>query len=72
MLDWSRGELGRRAGLSERTVTDFERGAREPHENNRRALREAFEAAGLEFIAENGGGPGIRFRNRADGTRGEH
>ncbi|MFC7661631.1 multiprotein-bridging factor 1 family protein [Methylorubrum suomiense] len=41
MLDWSRGELGQRAGLSERTVTDFERGAREPHENNRRALREA-------------------------------
>lgn len=39
---------------------------------NNRALVEAFEAAGLEFIPENGGGVGIRFRNRADGTRGEH
>jgi hypothetical protein len=35
-------------------------------------LRLAFEKAGLEFIAENGGGEGIRFRLRRDGTREEH
>ncbi|MCJ2138825.1 transcriptional regulator [Methylobacterium sp. E-066] len=28
------------------------------------AMRRAFEAAGLEFIPENGGGAGIRFRER--------
>lgn len=39
---------------------------------NNRALVEAFERAGLEFIPENGGGVGIRFRNRAGGTREEH
>ena len=31
---------------------------------NNRAIVEAFEAAGLEFIPENGGGAGIRFRDR--------
>lgn len=72
MLDWSREELARQAGLSDRTITDFERGARDPHDNNKRSIREAFERAGLEFIPENGGGAGIRFRNRADGTRDEH
>jgi hypothetical protein len=27
------------------------------------ALRPAFEAAGVEFIDENGGGPGVRLRH---------
>ncbi|MER2265356.1 helix-turn-helix transcriptional regulator [Methylobacterium oxalidis] len=65
MLDWSRKDLARGCGLSERTITDFERGARDPHDNNKRAIASAFEAAGLEFIPENGGGVGIRFRERA-------
>ena len=64
MLDWSRGELASACGLSERTITDFERRAREPHANNLAAMARAFEAAGLEFIPENGGGAGIRFRER--------
>ena len=28
------------------------------------ALRKALEAAGIEFIEENGGGPGVRLRKR--------
>ena len=28
------------------------------------ALRGALEAAGVEFIAENGGGPGVRLKQR--------
>ena len=28
------------------------------------AVRHALEAAGVEFIDENGGGPGVRLRNR--------
>ena len=39
---------------------------------NNRALVEAFEKGGLEFIPENGGGEGIRFRMRKDGTRDDH
>ncbi|MHC1998857.1 helix-turn-helix domain-containing protein (plasmid) [Methylobacterium sp. CM6241] len=63
MLDWSRTDLAKAAGLSDRTITDYERGAREPHDNNKRAMQEAFEKAGLEFIPANGGGAGIRFRD---------
>ncbi|WP_084674089.1 helix-turn-helix domain-containing protein [Methylobacterium sp. WSM2598] len=48
-LEWSREELATRAGLSDRTITDFERGAREPHDNNKRAIRAAFEAAGVRL-----------------------
>ena len=29
---------------------------------NEAALRQALEAAGVEFIDENGGGPGVRLR----------
>jgi hypothetical protein len=28
------------------------------------AVRDALEAAGVEFIDENGGGPGVRLRKR--------
>ena len=31
---------------------------------NELAIRSAFETAGVEFIDENGGGPGVRLRNR--------
>jgi hypothetical protein len=29
---------------------------------NEAALRQALEAAGVEFVDENGGGPGVRLR----------
>jgi hypothetical protein len=31
---------------------------------NELAIRNALEAAGVEFIQENGGGPGVRLRKR--------
>ena len=36
--------------------------APEPREVTLGALRAALEAAGVEFIAENGGGAGVRLR----------
>ena len=30
------------------------------------AIRAALEAAGVEFIPQNGGGPGVRLRRHAD------
>jgi hypothetical protein len=45
-------------------VIDFERGARVPHANNLAAIQRALEAAGVEFIAENGGGAGVRLKSR--------
>jgi hypothetical protein len=34
---------------------------------NEAALRTALEAAGVEFIDENGGGPGVRLRKPGEG-----
>jgi transcriptional regulator with XRE-family HTH domain len=50
MLDMSREQLAKAAGLAERTITDFERGARSPHANNLAAIRRALEEAGIEFV----------------------
>jgi hypothetical protein len=33
-----------------------------PYPNNLAAIRAALEAAGVEFIPENGGGAGVRLR----------
>jgi transcriptional regulator with XRE-family HTH domain len=50
-------------GLS--TVKAFEIGRSTPVRNNLSAIRAALEAAGIEFIPENGGGPGARLRKRS-------
>lgn len=51
-LEWSRGDLAKAAGLAERTINDFERGARDPHANNKAAIRAAFEREGVTFTQE--------------------
>jgi hypothetical protein len=35
-----------------------------PHASTLAAIISALESAGVEFIAENGGGPGVRLRRR--------
>ena len=62
MLGWSQADLADAARISRPTLVDFERGARTPYPNNLAAIRTALEAAGVEFIPENGGGPGVRLR----------
>jgi DNA-binding transcriptional regulator YiaG len=52
------------AGVSKVTLSDFEIGKRSPHPRTLAAIRTALELAGIEFIAENGGGPGVRLRKR--------
>lgn len=63
LLGWSQSELAARAGLSLPTVKRLEAGFG-PHVSNeaRAKLQRAIEAAGIEFIDENGGGLGLRFR----------
>jgi DNA-binding XRE family transcriptional regulator len=62
MLSWSQAQLAAAAQVSRMTVVDFEVGRRSPHSNNLTAIRTALEAAGVEFIPENGGGAGVRLR----------
>ncbi|MBZ9735036.1 helix-turn-helix domain-containing protein [Mesorhizobium sp. CA18] len=68
MLEWSQGDLAEAAAVSRTTIVDFERSIRIPHRNNLSAIRRAFEAAGIEFLPENGGGAGLRFARRSDQT----
>ena len=53
--------LAEAAKVSPDTIARFERGE-ELRERTVDAIRGALEAAGVEFIAENGGGPGVRLR----------
>jgi transcriptional regulator with XRE-family HTH domain len=72
LLNWSREELAEASGVSRPTLTDFETKKRTPYGRTLADIRRALEAAGIELIPENGGGAGVRFRLRADGTRDEH
>ena len=55
-------ELAEAAQVSTNTITRFEKGE-ELRPRTVEAIRAALEAAGVEFIAENGGGPGVRLRS---------
>lgn len=56
-------ELAAAAKVSVDTVARFERGE-DLKERTIEALQRALEAAGVKFIDENGGGPGVRLRKR--------
>nr|WP_281032615.1 helix-turn-helix domain-containing protein [Phyllobacterium salinisoli] len=62
MLGWSQAELAKAANVSRQTIADFERGAHLPISNNLASIITAFRNAGIEFIPEDGGGVGIRFK----------
>jgi len=62
-LGWGIRELAGSAKVSIDTVARFERGE-ELKERTVDAIRHALVAAGIEFIDENGGGPGVRLRKR--------
>ena len=64
LLDWSQQELADRAGLGIVTIRQIEADITEPRRATLAVLKQAFERAGIEFIDENGGGPGVRIRKR--------
>ena len=62
VLDMTQPQLASAAGLGLSTVVDFERSRRPVSTEAIQAMRKALERAGIEFIDENGGGPGVRMR----------
>jgi len=64
MLGWSRRQLAEYASVAERTLIDFERGARQPHPRTLAAIRIAIEAAGIIFLPDEGEGPGLRLNSK--------
>jgi hypothetical protein len=64
LIRWSAEVLARQSALSVATIRRAELTERETSMTaaNDLAVRRALEAAGIEFIDENGGGPGVRLR----------
>jgi transcriptional regulator with XRE-family HTH domain len=62
LIEWSQRDLAEAAQVGLSTVRNFESGRSVPVTNNLFAIRRALESAGVEFIAENGGGAGVRLR----------
>jgi DNA-binding XRE family transcriptional regulator len=62
LLEMNQSVLAKSAGLGLSTIVDFEKERREVSEEAVLAIKAAFERAGIEFIAENGGGEGVRLR----------
>ncbi|MDX0803421.1 transcriptional regulator [Sinorhizobium medicae] len=64
LIRWSAKDLAKAAGIGVATVSraEVEDGVPSITAANLRAVRLALEAAGIEFILENGGGVGVRFK----------
>jgi transcriptional regulator with XRE-family HTH domain len=62
-VGWGVRELAKKAGVTANTVTRIENGA-DAKQSTMDRLQQALESAGIAFLDENGGGPGVRLRKR--------
>jgi transcriptional regulator with XRE-family HTH domain len=60
LVDMSQAELSRSSIVSRDMIADFETGIRLPSATDLMAMRQALEAAGVDF--RNGDQPGVRLR----------
>ena len=67
LLRWRAEDLARESSVGIATIrrAELAQDATSLTTANDLAIRRAFEAAGIEFIDENGGGPGLRLRKQA-------
>ncbi len=66
MLRWEQRDLAEASGVSLPSIKRLETqpGPLSAQERTLTELRRALEKAGVEFIAENGGGAGVRMKKR--------
>ncbi|AMN48224.1 hypothetical protein ACG33_14180 [Steroidobacter denitrificans] len=62
LIEWSAEQLSQASGIGLRTIVDFEARFHGPDSDTRSRIRTALEEAGVVFIAENGGGAGVRLK----------
>ena len=62
LVEWSIEQVALTAGVEARAIADFEAKIADPGEAAKRRLFAALESAGAVFIAENGGGVGVRLK----------
>ena len=64
LLEITQTQLAASAGLGLSTVVDYEKNRRQVSTESVESMFQALVRAGVEFIAENGGGLGVRLRKR--------
>jgi hypothetical protein len=64
LIRWSAEDLARHCAVSVTTIrrAELTRSATSLTRVNDYVIRQTLEAAGVEFIDENGGGPGVRLK----------
>jgi DNA-binding XRE family transcriptional regulator len=65
LLKWTQTTLAHRAAVSTVTLNMIENETVRPRDRTLAAIRRALEAGGVQFIAENGTGVGVRFAPQA-------
>ena len=63
-LNWTVRDLAEAARLHRNTITNIETGRYVGDSATLAAIASVLKRAGVEFIDENGGGPGVRLRKR--------
>ncbi|WP_353005226.1 helix-turn-helix transcriptional regulator [Mesorhizobium sp. M0761] len=66
LIDWTREDLANASGVTVRTLARIESSQTLPRTATLQAISSALEAAGIEFISQNGAGPGVRLARRLD------
>jgi transcriptional regulator with XRE-family HTH domain len=71
LIRWEQKDLALASGVSLPTIKRLETrpGSLTAHGPTLEALRRALEAAGVQFIPDNGGGPGVRLRHSLSDAR---
>jgi transcriptional regulator with XRE-family HTH domain len=65
MMDMTQSQVAEAADLGLSTVVDFEKQRRQISPEAIAAIQQALERAGIQFIEQNGGGPGVRLRKKS-------
>ena len=63
-LNWTVRDLAEATGLHRNTINNVEVGRYAGDPATLQRIEKVLVAAGVEFIDENGGGPGVRLRKR--------
>ena len=61
-LNWTVRDLAEASGLHRNTITNIEVGRYAGDPETLARIQQVFTQAGVEFIDENGGGPGVRLK----------
>jgi DNA-binding XRE family transcriptional regulator len=68
-LNWTVRDLAAATGLHRNTITNIEVGRYAGDETSLAVIERVLTKAGVEFLDENGGGPGVRLRKTQQGGK---